>query len=179
VSWLRLRRRAFSLMAACLRVAPPNLLAASQILEFWVACTGRISRTWDEHNLFDGAHSMGPAQSRPHGQTSLPVPPEIEPFQAKPVLAQPCSTRRARVFHLMGEACLRKRKHGTGPTRPRYEIPGRSRHYSVQPLRYSRRRNASASGQPTALRFAASHVSFLPVRRATLQSSAASVNAPE
>jgi len=34
-------------------------------------------------NSFDGAHSTELAQSRPHGQTSLPVPPKIGPFQAK------------------------------------------------------------------------------------------------
>ena len=32
-------------------------------------------------NSFDGAHSIEPDHSRPHGQTSLPVPPGIVPFQ--------------------------------------------------------------------------------------------------
>jgi len=36
--------------------------------------------------------------------------------------------------------------------------------YSVQPCRYGRLMNGSASGQPTALRFSASHWSFRPER---------------
>jgi len=54
-----------------------------------------------------------------------------------------------------------------------------SKNYSVHPSRYSRRMNTSASGQPMALSFLASQVSFFPVRSATLQSNAASVSAPE
>jgi len=50
-----------------------------------LAAATQISRTWDEHNSFDGAHSIGPAHSRPHGQTSLPVPPGIVRVQAEDV----------------------------------------------------------------------------------------------
>ena len=36
-------------------------------------------------NSFDGADSVGPDHSHPHGQTRLPVPPRIVPLQAKHV----------------------------------------------------------------------------------------------
>ncbi len=49
---------------------------------------------------------------------------------------------------------------------------------SFQPLRYSRRMNASASGQPFAFIVAASHSSFLPARYATLPRWFASVSQP-
>ena len=49
----------------------------------------------------------------------------------------------------------------------------------VQPLRYSRRMNLSASGQPVAFSLAASHWIFLPTRYATVPRSTASVSAPE
>jgi len=44
-------------------------------------------------NLFDGAHSMMPALSRPHGQTSLPVPPKTGPFKAEHVRTLTCRSR--------------------------------------------------------------------------------------
>ena len=54
--WQRQAHRAFGAEPPVRRVAPPN--------------------------LFDGAPPTGLAQSRPHGQTSLPVPPTTGPFQA-------------------------------------------------------------------------------------------------
>ena len=72
----------------------------------------------------------------------------------------------------------RKPAHPTGfagNTRIRKIRSERDGCYSVQPLRYCRRMKASASGQPMALRFSASHMILLPVRSATLQSNAASV----
>src|SRR5688572_5794063 len=52
-------------------------------------------------------------------------------------------------------------------------------HPNVHPSRYSRRINRSASGQFVALRFFASHSSFLPARYATFPRWLASVSQPE
>ena len=67
-------------------------------------------------NSFDGADSMRPAYSKPHGQTSLPVPPRTIRFCAKHV-------PRVDMLHRRSKTCLRKRKHGT---RVEHSIKGTS-----------------------------------------------------
>jgi hypothetical protein len=90
----------------------------------------RHSRSWGTPNSFDGARSMGPAQSRPHGQTRLPVPPKIGPFQAKQVLrlplppgSAPCTVRKSIVTGMIYIQKVHKkerwgRKHGPSVAHP-------------------------------------------------------------
>jgi len=103
--WQRQAPYMSSLRFAWLGVAPPNLLGSSHLVEIGLTRATQMggsvkaeglgdgewanhrqaalddatqnSTLWDEPNSFDGADSMEPVHPRPHGQTSLPVPPEM------------------------------------------------------------------------------------------------------